>query len=232
MTDTSVPAAFDRAAFAYDRLVNANPGYHPALRAAAREFQQPRRLLDVGCGTGASTAALLAAAPEAEIVAVDASAGMLAEAARKPWPATVSFVHASAEGLAEAGVAGPFDGIFAAYLLRNVDDPDARLRDLYDRLRPGGTLVVHEYSVRDSVRARLVWHAICWTVIIPAGKVIGGDASLYRYLWRSVLRFDGVDRFRTRLANAGFTAVTHRTAGGWQRGVLHTFTATRPEETR
>lgn len=230
MTDTGVPAAFDKAAFAYDRLVNANPGYHPALRAAAREFHRPRRLLDVGCGTGASTAALLWAAPDAEILAVDASAGMLAVAAQKAWPATVSFVHAPAEGLAEAGVRGPFDGIFAAYLLRNVADPDARLRDLYTLLAPGGRLVVHEYSVRESVRARLVWHAVCWSVIIPAGKLVGGDAGLYRYLWRSVLRFDGVTRFRERLAAAGFTDIRHTTASGWQRHVLHTFTATRSNE--
>ena len=84
----AVPAAFDAGASAYDRLVGANPGYHAHLRMSARRMRIPNRgrglrLLDAGCGTGASTVALLAAAPEAEIVAVDASAGMLAEAARQ-----------------------------------------------------------------------------------------------------------------------------------------------------
>ncbi|MFB9840341.1 hypothetical protein ACFFNX_50160, partial [Actinoallomurus acaciae] len=58
-----VPDAFDRGASAYDRLVGANPGYHAHLRRSARAFgfgDRPVRLLDVCCGTGASTAALLA----------------------------------------------------------------------------------------------------------------------------------------------------------------------------
>ena len=87
----AVPAAFDVGATAYDRMVGANPGYHDHLRMSAHRMRIPNggrgaRLLDAGCGTGASTAALLAAAPEAEIVAVDASEGMLREARAKPWP--------------------------------------------------------------------------------------------------------------------------------------------------
>ena len=58
-----VPAAFDHGAAAYDRLVGANPGYHQHLRISARRMRIPEhgrglRLLDAGCGTGASTAAL------------------------------------------------------------------------------------------------------------------------------------------------------------------------------
>ena len=84
-----VPAAFDVGAAAYDGLVGANPGYHAHLRISARRMRLPDygrglRLLDAGCGTGISTAALLSVAPDAEIIAVDASAGMLAEAADKP----------------------------------------------------------------------------------------------------------------------------------------------------
>ena len=83
-----IPAAFDAGAAAYDKLVGANPGYHGHLRISAQRMRlqdQGRglRLLDAGCGTGASTAALLAVAPKAEIVAVDGSAGMLAQAARQ-----------------------------------------------------------------------------------------------------------------------------------------------------
>jgi ubiquinone/menaquinone biosynthesis C-methylase UbiE len=229
----AVPAAFDAGASAYDRLVGANPGYHDHLRLSARRMRLPDgghglRLLDAGCGTGASTAALLAAAPHAEIVAFDASAEMLAQARAKPWPASVRFVHSRAEDLAAAGVDGPFDGILAAYLIRNLPDPDGQLRALHDLLRPGGTLAVHEYSVRDSRRARAMWHLVAWSVIIPAGRAATGDASLYRYLWRSVDNFDGADRFRRRLREAGFTGVHSETMTGWQRDVVHTFLATRP----
>jgi len=229
----SVPAAFDESAFAYDRLVGANPGYHQHLRLSARRMRLPGdgrglRLLDAGCGTGASTAALLAAAPRAEIVAIDASAGMLAQAQAKQWPSAVRFVHTPVEDLEKAGVRKPFDGIFAAYLIRNLDDPDGALRQLRDLLRPGGTLAVHEYSVRDSLRARLVWRAVCAAVIIPSGKLLSGDADLYRYLRDSVDGFDGAAAFERRLLDAGFTGVHHETVRGWQRGIVHTFLATRP----
>ena len=63
---------------------------------------------------------------------------MLAEAAAKRWPSTVRFVHSRIEDIADAGVDGPFDGIFAAYLLRNLEDPDAQLRTFRTLLRPGG----------------------------------------------------------------------------------------------
>jgi ubiquinone/menaquinone biosynthesis C-methylase UbiE len=233
----AVPSAFDAGAPAYDRLVGANPGYHAHLRLSARRMRLPAggqglRLLDAGCGTGASTAALLAAAPAAEIVGIDASAQMLARARAKAWPSSVRFVHCRVEDLAGAGVAGPFDAILAAYLIRNLPDPDGQLRVLRDLLRPGGTLAVHEYSVRDSARARAMWHAVCWSVIIPAGRVATGDASLYRYLWRSVSGFDGARRFRRRLREAGFTGVHSETMAGWQRGVVHTFLATAPATPR
>jgi ubiquinone/menaquinone biosynthesis C-methylase UbiE len=101
------------------------------------------RLLDAGCGTGASTAALLSVAPHADIVAIDASRGMLDEAKNKSWPSSVRFVHTPVEGLAENGIVGPFDGILAAYLIRNLSDPDTQLKALRNLLAPGATLAVH-----------------------------------------------------------------------------------------
>lgn len=225
-----VPAAFDVAAGSYDKLVDANPGYHSHLRLSARRMMLPDngrglRLLDAGCGTGASTAALLRVAPLAEIVAVDGSAGMLTEARTKRWPGSVRFVHSRIENLAEAGIEGPFDGIFAAYLLRNLADPDAQLQRFRALLRPGGTLAVHEYSVSDSRFAAAVWNTVCVTIIIPAGRLRTGDASLSTYLRRSVNRFDGVAAFRNRLRSNGFTDVHSKTVPGWQHNIVHTFLA-------
>ncbi|WP_086787063.1 class I SAM-dependent methyltransferase, partial [Streptomyces caniscabiei] len=159
LRDEDLAAAFDHASRSYDTLVSANPGYHSQLRRSARRLGLPRRgaglrVLDLGCGTGASTAALAAVLPEAEITAVDASAGMLERAARKPWHEGVNFVCAPAERLAEAGVEGPFDAVFAAYLFRNVTDPDGVLSTVRDVLAPRGRLAVHEYTLSGRPLAR------------------------------------------------------------------------------
>jgi len=226
-----VSAQFDQDAASYDRLVGANPGYHEHLRLAARRLGLPARgagavVLDVGCGTGLSTAALVETYPEARVVAVDASAEMLARAREKSWPGTVRFVHARAEDLtavlAAEGIEGPFDGLLAAYLVRNLPDRDAGLAVLVDQLAPGAPIAVHEYSVADSAYARGVWSAVCWAVIIPLGRRVTGDASLYRYLWRSVLAFDGLTRLEQRLRDAGLREVHTRPVDGWQRGIVHT----------
>lgn len=227
----AVPEAFDQDAGSYDRLVGANPGYDAHLRLSADRLGLPGRgaglrLLDVGCGTGRSTAALLAAYPEAEIVAVDASAEMLAAARAKSWPASVRFVHSRAEhltgALADAGLGGRFDGLLAAYLVRNLPDPDAGLAVLSAHLAPGAPMAVHDYSVADSVLARAVWSAVCWTIIIPLGWWVTGDPALYRYLWRSVLAFDGITRLQVRLRDAGLAEVRVEPVDGWQRGIVHT----------
>ncbi|MFF4650712.1 class I SAM-dependent methyltransferase [Streptomyces sp. NPDC001380] len=227
--------AFDRAAPAYDRLVGANPGYHRHLRLAAGRLGLPDggrglEVLDLGCGTGASTAALLRAAPHARITAADASEGMLRQARAKHWPEQVRFVHSPAERLAEAGVTGPFDAVFAAYLVRNTADPDAVLGSVRGLLRPGGRLVVHEYTLTGSPLHRAVWHGVCWSVVMPLGALGPGGAGLYRHLWRSVLDFDTAADFHARVGRAGFTGVRALPVGGWQQGIVHTFTARRPAE--
>lgn len=228
-----VPDAFDAGAGAYDGLVGANPGYNEHLLLSAQRMQIPDqgrglRLLDIGCGTGLSTAALLQVAPQAEIIGVDGSAGMLAQARAKQWPDSVRFVHSRAEGLADAGVSGPFDGILAAYLVRNLTDPDPVLQELRALLRPGGVFAAHEYSVRDSRLAGVIWNAVCAAIIIPAGRLRSGDASLYRYLRTSVNEFDGAEAFRNRLQRNGFVDVHSLTVPGWQRNIVHTFLGRAP----
>ncbi|MFI9610641.1 class I SAM-dependent methyltransferase [Streptomyces sp. NPDC052023] len=232
LRDADLSAAFDHAAPSYDWMVAANPGYHGQLRRSARRLALPDggsglHLLDLGCGTGASTAALLSTAPRARITAVDASAGMLAKARTKRWPARVSFVHASAEEPATAGVTGPFDAVFAAYLFRNVADPDRVLARVRELLVPGGRLAVHEYSLTGRTPHRAVWTAVCKGLVLPVARRTGDDA-LYAHLWRSVVEFDTAGAFAARLERAGFADVRTLPLTGWQTGITHTFVARVP----
>jgi len=242
ITTQEVPLAFDEAAASYDAMVARNPGYHDHLRSAADALLEAApaaealRLLDLGCGSGASTRALLdAAAPSGRQVAVtgvDASSGMLEEARGKSWPAGVRFEHGLAQELGRRrgtwGLTAPVHGVLAAYLFRNVTERDEVLADVHDLLAPGGVLVVQEYSVAESRLADLVWSLVCWLVVIPMSWVTSRQTRLYRYLWRSVRDFDSVQLFVDRLYRAGFTDVEVRTAPGWQHGILHTFRARKP----
>ncbi|MER6348703.1 class I SAM-dependent methyltransferase [Streptomyces sp. NPDC001595] len=233
LRDEDLAAAFDRASRGYDTLVAANPGYHAHLRRSVRRLGLPGRgeglrLLDLGCGTGASTAALRSVLPGADITAVDASAGMLGRAAAKPWARGVTFVHSPAERLAQAGVGGPFDAVFAAYLLRNVADPDAVLATVRDLLLPGGRLGVHEYTLSGRRVHRAVWTLVCRGIVQPAATALG-DGELYRHLWHSVVEFDTADRFAGRIRGAGFERVRALALPGWQTGIAHTFVGRRPD---
>lgn len=243
LTAEDVPLAFDEAAPAYDRMVGLNPGYHRHLRAAAEALVSRltgpgARLVDLGCGSGASTAALLRAVRradrEVDILGVDASVGMLVQAERKDWPPGVQFAPHRAEDLGtlrdERGLAGRVDGVLAAYLFRNVADRDEVLKEVGDLIRPGGVLVVQEYSVAGSALAHAVWSLVCWSVVIPLSWLTTRQTRLYRYLWRSVRRFDTVPQFVDRLYAGGFTDIEVRTVSGWQANILHTFRGVRSGE--
>ncbi len=248
ITTANVSQAFDEAAPSYDVMVGLNPGYHDHLRSAAEALVERLlvdgpgagpgevRLVDLGCGSGASTRALVHAAYAAGVrplvVGIDASAGMLEQARAKSWPPQVSFEVGMAEELAYAreawGLADRVPGVFAAYLFRNVAERDKVLAAVFDLLADNGVLVIQEYSVSGSRLARAIWSLVCWSVVIPLGWLTSRRTGLYRYLWRSVLQFDSVQAFADRLLDAGFTDVEVRTVPGWQRGILHTFRARKP----
>jgi ubiquinone/menaquinone biosynthesis C-methylase UbiE len=248
ITTANVSEAFDEAAGSYDLMVGLNPGYHGHLRSAAEALVEQLpvaaldaeagdvRLADLGCGSGASTRAVVRAAYAAgvrpTVVGIDASAGMLDQARVKSWPPGVTFEVGMAEELAFAredwGLGSRVPGVFAAYLFRNVTERDKVLAAVFDLLADDGALVVQEYSVAGSRLARAVWSLVCWSVVIPLGWLTSRQTRLYRYLWRSVLQFDSVQTFVDRLYDAGFVDVEVRTVPGWQRGILHTFRARRP----
>lgn len=239
-TSRATSTAFDRGAGRYDIMVGLNPGYHRHLRFAAAELVRrlgpsgPLHTIDLACGTGASTRALVAAAPAgSQVLGLDASAGMLDRARAKEWPPGVRFEQATSGRLNLGSLSpGSWDGILSCYLFRNVaaDERDRALAEAYRLLRPGGWLVAQDYSVAGDPLAARAWDAACWGIIIPLGVIVDRNPGLYRYLWRSVRAFDSTRGFADRLAAAGFVDIATRTVPGWQRGILHTFVARKPEE--
>ena len=233
--------AFDRAAPSYDAMVALSPGYHDQLRRSAHGLlaratlpvDRPIRMADLGCGSGASTAALLEAAAEVGaadpvVTGVDSSAGMLAEAARKPWPDSVGFVESDALSWLRSQPAASLDAVLAAYLLRNVTERDAIVAELARVLVPGGAVALQDYSVAGRPLAGALWAGVCHAVIIPLAVINRSDVPLHRYLYRSVRDFDSVEVLHDRLTRAGLTEPQHLRHSGWQRSMVHTLTAVAP----
>lgn len=237
--DTPLRDAFDRAASTYDAMVALSPGYHAQLRRSAdelvAELGSTATVLDLGCGSGASTQAIVnswsARGGHLEdlcVTGVDASAGMVAQAVTKTWPTQVTFTVSDAVAWLEGHGDGTVDAVMAAYLLRNVENRDELLAQITRVLRPGGVTVIHEYSVAGSAQARAIWSAVCHGVIIPLARIKRSDVPLHHYLYRSVRDFDTVARVQERMISAGLAGVRHLDHHGWQRGLVHTFVGVRP----
>ncbi len=240
-----VPSDFDIVASTYDTLVTRNPGYLDHLRLSASRLRLPDggsglRLLDLCCGTGLSTEALAAEYPNAEIIGLDASAGMLELAKAKAGMAAagVTFVLGDAmdptlalrEALAlPLGAPLQFDGVLMAYGIRNMPDADACLARLLPLLAPGAPICFHEYSVKGSPRAQGTWTFVAWGIIIPSGLITSRHTRIYRYLWRSVMDFDSRAEFEDRLRRHGFADVRTEEVDGWQKDIVHSFLARGPE---
>ena len=228
----TVPDDFDRVAGSYDLLTSLNPGYRKHLRWSAERLALApgSRVLDLCCGTGLSTVALVGAVPSGSIDALDASRGMIQIARRRRARRGVRYVLGDAMRLGEVGITGPYDGVLMAYGIRNMPDADAALAGVLDVLAPGGAVCFHEYALDGTWRSRAMWEAVTAAIVIPSGLVASGTAEIWRYLRESVRRFDTKAAFEERLRRAGFIDVRTLPMDGWQRGIVHSFLARRPPE--
>lgn len=143
---------FDRRAATYDRSVLQPVFYFPvqqaALHLAARQLPRPRRILDVGCGTGTLLRQAAQRFPDAHLVGIDLAGAMLAAAdAATPAELPIWFVHARAERLPLAD--GVFDLVLSTVSFRHWSDQSAALGQIRRVLTPGGVLVLAEvFAVR------------------------------------------------------------------------------------
>lgn len=177
----------------------------------------PRRVLDLCCGTGDLAARLRRAAPvSAEVVGLDYSPRMLDVARRKlarssPEQA-VELVEGNAAEMPFAD--GEFDAVGIAFAFRNLTwrNPlrDAALAEVRRVLRPGGRFVVVETSQPHRTVARTGYHAYMRGVVAPFGGWLSGNRGAYRYLAVSASGFYDGDQVKTMLCDAGFARVEHR----------------------
>jgi ubiquinone/menaquinone biosynthesis C-methylase UbiE len=138
---------FDRRAATYDRSVLQPVFYLPVQQAtlhlAARRLPRPRRILDVGCGTGTLLRQAAKRFPDAHLIGVDLAGAMLAAAdAATPAELPIWFVHGRAERLPLADAV--FDLVLSTVSFRHWSDQSAALGQIRRVLTPGGVLVLAE----------------------------------------------------------------------------------------
>lgn len=170
-------------------------------------------VLDLAAGTGTSARAL--AATGARVVACDFSVGMLEVAQRRLADGRgsgVSLVAGDALQLPFAG--GCFDAVSISFGLRNVADPPAALAELRRVTRPGGTLVVCEFSRPVRAGFRVLYERYLADGLPALAHAVASNPAAYTYLADSIRAWPDQAGVAAMLAGAGWTHVAWRNLTG------------------
>ena len=206
-----VQSLFNAIAPSYDRLNHLlsfgldRLWWSRAARRFAPILQNPEAcVLDLCCGTGDMTSALMALRPaNAEpVTGLDFSAEMLGRARSKYAAANALWVEGDAMHLPYPDAS--FDLVTAAFGFRNLSNYAAALAEIHRVLRPGGQFGILEANHPDGLQGAL--YLIYFKHLVPIiGGWISGDRAAYRYLPASVERFPRPPQMLALIAAAGFT---------------------------
>jgi len=211
-----VHGVFSSVASKYDIMNDVmSVGIHRIWKDGMMDWLAPRpgqRLLDVAGGTGDIAFRFLRRAPGANAVVCDLTESMLIEGRKR----------AEAEKLAEHldwmvgdAMALPFeDNSFDVYTIsfgiRNVTRPQEALYEAFRVLRPGGRLMVLEFSQIPNDGLQAMYDAYSFNVIPGMGKMITGDRDSYQYLVESIRQFPDQETFLGMVKAAGFEQAKYR----------------------
>lgn len=185
-------------------------------RRAVRELRaRPGGIyLDACCGTGDLAFAIERAAGDGapqRIIGADFSLGMLRRAARKGRGAGAPLFLAG-DALRLPFAAKTFDGAAVAFGIRNVEDLDAGLRELVRVVRPGGRIVILEFTPLRVPLFGPLFHFYLERILPRIGNWVSGSGErAYSYLHDSIRRWPDGEALGDRLRSAGVCAVSWRT---------------------
>lgn len=199
---------FDRIAPTYDLLnhvLSANIDKRWRKRAVKKlALTGTERVLDACTGTGDQAVALHAAGA-AEVVGTDFAPEMIRVAKEKAGE-QIAFQVADTTQLPFEDAS--FDVATVSFGVRNLEDMDGGFRDLQRVLRPGGRLMVLEFTQPPNPIFRAFYYLYFMIILPIIGNLVSGGAdNAYAYLPRSVLAFPGPDELAKRLKKAGFATV-------------------------
>ncbi|MFI6868080.1 demethylmenaquinone methyltransferase [Nocardia sp. NPDC050406] len=205
-----VASMFDGVAKRYD-LTNTviSGGQDRYWRWATRQalaLRPGERVLDLAAGTGVSTVDL--AKSGAWVVAADFSQGMLAAGRHREVPMV------AADAMALPFADDSFDAVTIAYGLRNVADPDLALREMLRVTKPGGRLVVAEFSTPTFGPFRTLYMEYLMKALPKVARAVSSNPDAYVYLAESIRAWPTQSQLALRIADAGWSRVKWRNLSG------------------
>ena len=225
-----VSGMFDQVAGRYD-LTNTvlSLGQDQLWRIATTRAVAPargERILDLAAGTGASAVAL--ARSGADVVAADFSPGMIAEGRRRHGHVEgVEFRQADATDLPFDD--DSFDTVTISYGLRNVNEPKKALAEMLRVTKPGGRLVVSEFSTPVFAPFRTVYMEYLMKALPRVARSVSSNPDAYVYLAESIRAWPDQQALADRIADSGWEQVRWRNLTG---GIVALHSATKPVSAR
>ncbi|MFJ8044566.1 demethylmenaquinone methyltransferase [Kitasatospora sp. NPDC096147] len=207
-----VAAMFDDVAAKYDRTNDVlSLGQARAWRRAVAEAVDAgpgQRVLDLGAGTG--TSSLPFAEAGAEVVPCDFSIGMLGEGKKRHPELALTAGDATKLPFADDS----FDATTISFALRNVQDTDAALRELHRVTKPGGKVVICEFSTPTWTPFRTVYTEYLMRALPPVATAVSSNPDAYVYLAESIRSWPDQPALAVRLQQAGWQRVAWRNLTG------------------
>ena len=211
-----VHGVFSRVASRYDVMNDVmSVGIHRVWKNAMMDWLAPRdgqQLLDVAGGTGDIAFRFLKRAPRARVTVCDMTESMLVEGRKRAEAETLAdrLGWVTGDAMALPFKDNSFDRYTISFGIRNVTRiPDA-LAEAYRVLRPGGRLMVLEFSQLPVPAMQWAYDRYSFNVIPVMGQLIANDRDSYQYLVESIRTFPDPDTVAAMIRDAGFDRVQYR----------------------
>jgi|TARA_A100001011_G_scaffold52105_1_gene50167 demethylmenaquinone methyltransferase/2-methoxy-6-polyprenyl-1,4-benzoquinol methylase len=212
-----VNKVFDSVAFRYDLMNDLmSAGLHRLWKDSFIDWLAPRKnthLLDVAGGTGDIAFRFIKRTKnEASVTILDRNENMLKEGKRR---SIVRQEETDLEWICGDAMSLPFqNGVFDYYTIsfgiRNVLDLKKCLSEAYRVLRPGGRIMILEFSKIENQTLNKIYDAFSFNVVPRLGKIFANDSESYQYLIESIRKFPSQEKLASLVMEAGFRQVKYR----------------------
>ncbi|MBD3665082.1 bifunctional demethylmenaquinone methyltransferase/2-methoxy-6-polyprenyl-1,4-benzoquinol methylase UbiE [Sulfitobacter aestuariivivens] len=190
-------------------------GIHRIWKEAMMDWLAPRpgqKLLDVAGGTGDVSFKFLKRAGHGHATVLDLTEGMLVEGRKRAEAAQLadSLDWIVGDAMALPFENNTFDVYTISFGIRNVTRPQEALNEAYRVSRPGGRLMVLEFSQLPNPMMQKAYDLYSFNVIPRMGQIIANDRDSYQYLIESIRNFPDQETFLGMVKTAGFENAKYR----------------------